>query len=78
MYEEPLALEVAYKVARMEIKLSTLKEEVKFDPFHFKMKIKEIEGQLNARAQYGGFNQRDSKRYSYIDQEGKHGLILIK
>jgi len=47
MDEEPLALEVAYKVARMETKLSTMKEEAKLDPSQFKTKIKEIEGQLD-------------------------------
>jgi len=47
MDEEPLALEVAYKVARMELKLSSMEEEAKFDPSQFKTKIKEVEGQLD-------------------------------
>jgi len=47
MDEEPLALEVAYKVARMEVKLSSMEEEAQFDPSQFKTKIKEIEGQLD-------------------------------
>ena len=47
MDEEPLALEVAYKVARMELKISIMKEEAKLDPSQFKTKIKEIEGQLD-------------------------------
>jgi len=45
--EEPLALEVAYKMARMIVRLSALKDEVKFDSSQFKAKIKEIEGQLD-------------------------------
>jgi len=47
MDEEPLALEVAYKVARMEMKLSSMEEEIKFDTSKFKTKIKKIEGQLD-------------------------------
>ncbi|MCW4020257.1 MAG: hypothetical protein NWF14_03390 [Candidatus Bathyarchaeota archaeon] len=47
MDEEPLALEIAYKVARLETKLSTMKEEAKLDPSQFKIKITEIEGQLD-------------------------------
>jgi hypothetical protein len=45
--EHPLALEIAYKVARAELVLSTLREEVKFDPSKFKDKVMEIQGQLD-------------------------------
>jgi len=41
-----LALEIAYKVARTELILSALREEVTLDPSQFKNKISEIERQL--------------------------------
>lgn len=47
MDEDPFALEIAYKVARAELVFSALREEVRFDPSQFKIKIKEIEGQLD-------------------------------
>ena len=45
--EYPLALEIAYKVARTELKLSILREEVKLDPSQLKEKIMAIQGQLD-------------------------------
>jgi len=45
--EDPLALEIAYKVARAEIILSTLREEVSLDLSKLKGKIIEIQGQLD-------------------------------
>ena len=43
----PLALEIAYKVARAELVLSILKEEVKLDLSQLKEKIMKIQGQLD-------------------------------
>ena len=43
----PLALEIAYKVARAELKLSILREEIKIDPSQLNAKIMEIQGQLD-------------------------------
>jgi len=45
--EHPLALEIAYKVARAELVLSTLREEIRFDPSKLKDKVVEIQGQLD-------------------------------
>jgi len=45
--EHPLALEIAYKVARAELVLSTLREEVRLDPLKLKDKVVEIQGQLD-------------------------------
>jgi len=45
--EYPLALEIAYKVARAELVLSTLREEVRLDPSKLKDKVVEIQGQLD-------------------------------
>ena len=44
--EEPLPLEIAYKVARAELVLSTLREKVKLDPSQLKAKVTDIQGQL--------------------------------
>ena len=44
--EEPLPLEIAYKVARAELVLSTLREKVKIDPSQLKAKVTDIQGQL--------------------------------
>jgi len=46
MDEDPLALEKAYKVARAELVLSILREEVTLDLSQLKAKIMEIQGQL--------------------------------
>ncbi|MCK4702102.1 hypothetical protein KAT55_01970 [Candidatus Bathyarchaeota archaeon] len=46
MDEDPLALEIAYKVARTELVCSALREEVSFDTSRLKAKINEVEGQL--------------------------------
>lgn len=45
--DDPLALEIAYKVARAELVLSIMREEVRFDPSKFKDKVVEIQGQLD-------------------------------
>ena len=45
--EDPLALEIAYKVARAELVLSILREEVTLDLSRLKAKIMEIQGQLD-------------------------------
>jgi len=45
--EDPLALEIAYKVARTELVLSILREEVTLDLSQLKAKIMEIQGQLD-------------------------------
>jgi len=45
--EDPLALEISYKVARAELVLSILREEVTLDLSHLKAKITEIQGQLD-------------------------------
>jgi len=45
--DDPLALEIAYKVARAELVLSTMREEVRFDPLKLKDKVMEIQGQLD-------------------------------
>ena len=47
MDEKPLALEVAYKMARMVVRLNALQKEDTFDPSQFKAKIEEIRGQLD-------------------------------
>jgi hypothetical protein len=45
--DHPLALEIAYKVARAELVLSTLREKVKLDPSQVTEKILAIQGQLD-------------------------------
>jgi len=45
--EHPLALEIAYKVARAELILSTLREDAGFDSSKLKDKVMEIQGQLD-------------------------------
>lgn len=45
--EHPLALEIAYKVARAELVLSILREKVKLDPSQLTEKILAIQGQLD-------------------------------
>lgn len=45
---DPLALEMAYKIARSELVASSLREEVKLDLSQLKTKIGEIERQLDA------------------------------
>ena len=42
--DDPLALEIAYKVARAELVLFIMREEVRFDPSKFKDKVVEIQG----------------------------------
>jgi hypothetical protein len=44
--EDSLPLEIAYKVARAELVLTTLREKVKLDPSQLKAKVTEIKGQL--------------------------------
>ena len=44
--EDLLPLEIAYKVARAELVLTTLSEKVKLDPSQLKAKVTEIKGQL--------------------------------
>ncbi|MCW4036911.1 MAG: hypothetical protein NWE75_06930 [Candidatus Bathyarchaeota archaeon] len=45
--DDPLALEIAYKVARAELVLSIMREEVRLDPSKLKDKVMEIQGQLD-------------------------------
>jgi hypothetical protein len=45
--DNPLALEIAYKVARAELVLSIMREEARLDPSKLKDKIMEIQGQLD-------------------------------
>jgi len=45
--DDPLALEIAYKVARAELVLSVMREEVRLDPSKLKDKVMEIQGQLD-------------------------------
>lgn len=45
---DPLPLEIAYKMARAEIILESLREDVQFDPTKIKDSIAEIQGQLDA------------------------------
>lgn len=45
--ENPLSLEIAYKVARSELVLSVMREEVKLDISQLKEKMMEIQSQLN-------------------------------
>ena len=44
--EDTLPLEIAYKVARAELVLTSLREKVKLDPSQLKAKVTEIRGQL--------------------------------
>jgi len=45
--EHPLALEIAYKIVRAELVLSTVREAVRLDPSKLKDKVVEIQGQLD-------------------------------
>jgi len=47
MDDDSLALEIAYKVARAELVLSIMREEVRLDPSKLKDKVMEIQGQLD-------------------------------